>query len=195
MGPLAFLPLLLAVEATPTPVRVATPSAGAKVSFGGQFKLKKSPEEARRLLEGASGSATKAPAETLPERESVEARRARRASSRGGSGDRETPRTDSDPVDLDGHGEAWWRARMKQARDAAAREKAGYEAAEAAAGGYERSFPSWGSPAQQSSFAAELLRLRNDRDERKVRAEDAQRRVLEIEEEARRKGALPGWLR
>lgn len=192
MRHLALVPLLLAgelpaVEATPTPVRVVTPSAGTKTSFGGQFKLKKSPEEARRLLEGASGSATKAPAESLPERESVEARRARRGA--------RSAAEPAEPLDLDGHGEAWWRSRMQQARDAAAREKAGYEAAEAAAGGYERSFPSWGSPAQQSSFGAELQRLRNDRDMRKVRAEDAQRRVLEIEEEARRKGALPGWLR
>ena len=97
-------------------------------------------------------------------------------------------------VDLKGHGEEWWRARAERIHaeiESARRELA---AAEAEAERFERD---WIPPGgiERSSWAFELQQRRDAVLNARAYVSDAESRMRELEDEARKTDAYPGWLR
>ena len=98
-------------------------------------------------------------------------------------------------VKADAKDEAAWRARMEQARETVRRNEAFAEALQSRINGLTRDFVNRDNPVQRSKIGedrekalAELERVRND-------VEQAKKQIADIEEEARKAGVPPGWLR
>ncbi len=159
-------------KTAPKPRPFETPPLGDRV------KLKASGEEAARVLE-SSRKGTPAPAPSP----AVEA----------ATGAGRTP-SPAEPADRQGRGEAWWRERASVVRgyyEAAARSLADAEARREAA---ERAWLG-GSQAERNTF---VLRVNEERAAAE-RAREEYRRASSaweaLQDDARRSGALPGWLR
>ena len=98
-------------------------------------------------------------------------------------------------VKADAKDEAAWRARMEQARETVRRNESFAEALQSRINGLTRDFVNRDNPVQRTKIGedrqkalAELERVRND-------IEQAKKQVADIEEEARKAGVPPGWLR
>ena len=98
-------------------------------------------------------------------------------------------------VKADAKDEAAWRARMDQAREAVRRNEAFAEALQSRINGLTRDFVNRDNPVQRNQIGedrqkalAELERVRND-------VQQAKKQIADIEEEARKAGVPPGWLR
>jgi hypothetical protein len=171
--PGAAAPVPAAAKPAPTPRPFETPPLGDRA------KLKTSPEEASRLLASSrTGSAAPA-ASPAPESESAGGKKAAGPEA---------------PTDRQGRDEAWWRERAGAVRgdyegaaQALAEAEARLEAAERAYLG--------GSRAERNTF---VIRVNEERAAAE-RAREEHRRASEaweaLQEEARKSGAFPGWLR
>ena len=91
--------------------------------------------------------------------------------------------------------EAAWRARIEGAREAVRRNEAFAEALQSRINGLTRDFVNRDNPVQRAKIGedrqkalAELERVRND-------VEQGKKQIADIEEEARKAGVPPGWLR
>ena len=105
------------------------------------------------------------------------------------------PAADGDGASTDEKGEAAWRARITQAREALRRNEVFLEA-------METRVNSLFIDAQNRPNAIQQLKIRDDRDKAvvemarvKVDLEGSRKQVADIEEEARKAGVPPGWLR
>jgi hypothetical protein len=156
--------------AAPTPRPFETPPLGQRV------RLTMSAEEARRHLEeartgtpdpGPPPGETAAPA-PVPE--------------------------EAGATDRTGRDESWWRERAAAARGAAEESAAALAAAEAALEAAERSFLG-GSEAERTTFVVNVLDARNRAEAARAEHARARTRWEALQEEARKAGALPGWLR
>lgn len=167
-----------AAAVAPT-ITVPTPGPFATPPLGDRAKLKTSGEEASRLLE-SSKKGTPAPTPSSP-------------------GEAEAPgetaaASSSTPTDRQGRDEAWWRERAGVVRgdyEAAARSLAEAEARLEAA---ERAYLGV-SQAERTTF---VLRLDEERAAAERAREDYRRTSAAweaLQEEARKAGAFPGWLR
>lgn len=164
----------------PTPHPLATPPLGSQV------KLRKSAEEAQRIIEGArTGRPAPAP--------SPGARAASAPAEGAGAAEAPPPGEDA-PVDRDGRGEEYWRERAGAAR--AEIDQAGQDlaVAEADLEAAERAYlgPSEG---ERNSFAIRVYEARDRAERARQDLRRATRRLEGLEEEARKAGAFPGWLR
>jgi len=160
----------------PAPRAVPTPRPFETPPLGERARLKTSGEEASRILEGAR-KGTPAP------RPSISA-----------APDEGTPPADDAPTDRYGRGEAWWRGRGAAVRGEIEEASRSLAEAEAWLEEAERSYlgPSEG---ERNSWS---LRVQAARD-RVDAARREQRRAAaawdDLQEEARKAGAFPGWLR
>jgi hypothetical protein len=98
------------------------------------------------------------------------------------------------PTDRTGRDESWWRERAVAARGAAEESAAALAAAEAALEAAERSYLG-GSEAERTTFVLNVLDARNRAGEARDRHTRARARWEALQEEARKAGAYPGWLR
>lgn len=164
----------------PAPTRAPTPRPFQTPPLGNRVRLSKTGEEAQRVLEGARPAPTRTsgPGQTPPS----------------GTTPAPTETPQGEPVDRLGRGEDYWRQRaagLRSALEEAERElaqaEADLEAAEKAYFG-----PSDG---ERTTFVVRLIEAR-DRAAR-ARREHGQSSVRwqAFEEEARKAGAFPGWLR
>lgn len=96
-----------------------------------------------------------------------------------------------EPTDRYGHGEGWWRPRAERVRRHVTAAEADLRAAERAADSWDSNPEVWGT----EYWAMELSRLRARVERARMELADAQRRWSELEEDARKAGAYPGWLR
>lgn len=99
-------------------------------------------------------------------------------------------------VDLQGHDEAYWRAKAAAVRDAVAKASDALAAAEAEEKREENDFYAW----DDGQYRDSVIKPAWDRakaEAEKARADlDAARKQLDgLEDEARRAGAFPGWIR
>jgi hypothetical protein len=99
-----------------------------------------------------------------------------------------------DHVDLEGRGEDYWRARARALRADVNDARASLAAAEAEREAWERSWVPTGD-VERSSWAWEIQMRRDAVDRARARLEAAERRLKEMEDEARKLDAYPGWLR
>ena len=166
---------------TPVPVSAPAPRPWETPPLGDRVRLTKPADEAQRVLEGARPGGPRPAAEPS-------------AAAPGATpGPKEAP-TGSGPVDLMGRGEEYWReraaglrAQLQEAERALAQAEADLESAERAYLGR--------SEAERTTFAVKLIEARDLA--ARARREHGQSSVRwqSFEEEARKSGAFPGWLR
>lgn len=104
--------------------------------------------------------------------------------------------TPYNPTDSEGHDEAYWRDKASATRDRATRAKTGLEEAETEAKKQENDFYSW----DDGQYRDNVIKPAWDRAKEAVtkaqkELEDAQQALKNLEDDARRAGALPGWIR
>jgi hypothetical protein len=111
----------------------------------------------------------------------------------------ETPSSDTTPpglVDVDGHGEAYWRNRARSAQEGVERARRRLEEAEAEVKRLETDFYSW----DDGQYRDNVIKPEWDRSKEALAhaREDLERARHELEslkDDARKAGAFPGWLR
>lgn len=167
-GPPAAAPSPSAGRPAPRPFE--TPALGQRV------RLTMSGEEARRHLEEArTGTPDDGPApEGTPSAFPVAAQ--------------------TGTTDRSGRDEGWWRERAAVARGAAEQAAAELAAAEAALEAAERSYLG-GSEAERTTFVVNVLDARNRAEAARAAHGRASERWVALQEDARKAGAYPGWLR
>jgi hypothetical protein len=158
----------------PSPRFAPTPRPFETPPLGDRVKLKTAGNEARKVLEGArSGTPPSTPtpgASPVPEPEETE------------------------PTDRAGRGESWWRDRagavrgeLEEATRSLAQAEASLEAAERAYLGE--------SEGERATFVIHVVEARERAERAREEHRRAAARLEALQEEARKAGAFPGWLR
>ena len=107
-----------------------------------------------------------------------------------------SPATPFSPVDLNGNGEAYWRARARQSRERLERAKHALEVAQLDEKREENDFYAW----DDGQYRDNVIKPAWDKSkEETLRAQDevtaAQKAADDLEDDARKAGAYPGWIR
>jgi hypothetical protein len=100
------------------------------------------------------------------------------------------------PVDLNGNGETYWRGRATQLREGLARARQTVEAAQLEEKREENDFYSW----DDGQYRDNVIKPAWDRSKEETsRAQEAlvaaQKSLDDLEDDARKAGAYPGWIR
>lgn len=91
--------------------------------------------------------------------------------------------------------EAWWRQRMSQAREELRRSEVFAEALQSRINALTNDFSSRDDPQQRARIAEDRSKAIVEMDRVKADIEASRKKIADIEEEARRAGVPPGWLR
>lgn len=110
------------------------------------------------------------------------------------AGDTPTSR-EKPPAAVTQKDEAWWRARMAQARLALERDTLLVKALESRAAVLTRDVANRDDPAQRAMLIAERVRVLKEIDLLKQQVIADTEAIAAIEDEARREGVPPGWIR
>jgi hypothetical protein len=146
--------------------------------LGDRVRMKASPGDAQRILEGArAGAPLPAP---VP---------------KPGTSPLVTPVPEEKaPTDNLGRGEAYWRERAGAARGVFDEAESNLAAAEAQLQAAERSYLGVGE-AERNSFVIRVIEARDLAEKARTEHRSAKGRWEALQEEARKAGAFPGWLR
>jgi len=90
---------------------------------------------------------------------------------------------------------AYWRKRIGDVRDQRDRNKVYLDALQSRINGLWADFTARDDPAQRALIAAERQRALNEQDRLTKEQRELEKQMASIEEEARRAGVPPGWLR
>jgi hypothetical protein len=185
------LPTFAFAQQQPPLAEVARREAERRKAVKGTQKVittKDLPESARRAP-AASGEAPPAPA-AAGEHSAAHAADPKAADAKAGAKPAAGAATGGGAKD-----EAAWRARIEGAREAVRRNEAFAEALQSRINGLTRDFVNRDNPVQRAKIGedrqkalAELERVRND-------IEQSKKQIADIEEEARKAGVPPAWLR
>lgn len=100
------------------------------------------------------------------------------------------------PTDLEGHDEAYWRDKAKAARDRADRAREEVAAADAEAKKQENDFYSWDDGQYRDSIIKPAWdRAKEALANAQKELSDAEEALKNLEDDARKAGAMPGWIR
>ena len=91
--------------------------------------------------------------------------------------------------------EAWWKARVSQVREDLRRNEMFAEALQTRINSLSNDFAARDDPYQRARVAEERLKAVAELDRVKADIELQKKRIAEIEDEARRAGVPPGWVR
>jgi hypothetical protein len=91
--------------------------------------------------------------------------------------------------------EAWWRARIDAARDGLRENEIAVEALQARINVLSRDFVSRDNPVQRAQIGEERASALEELSRTRAAIERSRQEIAEIEDEARRAGVPPGWLR
>jgi hypothetical protein len=94
-----------------------------------------------------------------------------------------------------GKDEAWWRARITQAREALRRNEMFVEALQSRINGLTTDFVNRDDPYQRAKIGEDRQKALDELARVKGEIEAGKKSIDDIEEEARRAGVPPGWLR
>lgn len=97
--------------------------------------------------------------------------------------------------DQPGQNEAYWRGRMQQARDELSRAQMFSEALQSRINGLWADFTARDDPAQRSLLAQERQKALDEQSRVQGEVTKLTQQLSDLEEEARRAGVPPGWLR
>jgi hypothetical protein len=205
---LAFIAVLLLAASAPAadPAPAEAPESAPKRKLGGGFKGKPvaAPEAPK---EKAAAPAEKG---TTPSRIVINNALVKK-SVPAGSGKSEAPagRPSAAPppsppppvempkiVDLQGHDESYWRAKAAATRDAVARGQAAVAAAEAEEKREENDFYAWDDGQYRDNVIKPAWdRAREETIKARQGLEEARKQLDQLEDDARKAGAYPGWIR
>ncbi|MBK9966118.1 MAG: hypothetical protein IPP07_14890 [Holophagales bacterium] len=165
-----------AVAPTPPPRPAATPRPFAIPPLGDRVRMKTSPEDARRILEGAKAGTPEAspPAGTTPSPSAAAEERP--------------------PTDNHGRGETYWRERAEATRGVFDEAERNLAAAENQLKAAEQSFLGVGE-AERNTYIVRVIEMRAVAEKARAEHTSAKGRWEALQEEARKAGAFPGWLR
>ena len=105
------------------------------------------------------------------------------------------PPAADDKDKTDAKTEAYWRKRMTDARDAAARAQTLQDALQSRINALSTDFVNRDDPAQRQVIASDRQKALAELDRVKKELQQAQKSIGDIQEEARRAGVPPGWVR
>lgn len=91
--------------------------------------------------------------------------------------------------------ETFWRTRITQARELLQRSQLFLEALQSRANGLYADFTARDDPAQRAVLANERAKVLAEMERVKIEIQEQTKAIADIEEEARRAGVPPGWLR
>jgi len=91
--------------------------------------------------------------------------------------------------------EAWWKQRITQVRDELRRNEMFAEALQTRINSLANDFATRDDPYQRAEIAQERAKAIAELDRVKADVDASRKRIADIEEEARRAGVPPGWLR
>ena len=91
--------------------------------------------------------------------------------------------------------EAWWRARIGEARELVRRNEMFAEALQTRINSLSRDFVNRDNPAQRAKIGETRAEALNELARVKTEIEGGKKQIADIEEEARKAGVPPGWLR
>ncbi len=91
--------------------------------------------------------------------------------------------------------ETWWRARMVKARADLERDRLMVEALETRVNLLTREVSSADAPGRRTALVAERVRTLAELERMRDQVADGVKAISDIEDEARREGVPPGWLR
>jgi hypothetical protein len=91
--------------------------------------------------------------------------------------------------------EAWWRARMIKARADVERDRLIVTALESRLNALTRDVANTDPPLERAALIAERLRTISELERMRKQVADGVKAISDIEDEARREGVPPGWLR
>lgn len=91
--------------------------------------------------------------------------------------------------------EAWWRQRMLQAREELRRNEMFAEALQTRINSLTNDFAARDDPFQRAKVAEDRTKALEELSRLKADIESSRKKIVEIEDEARRGGVPPGWLR
>jgi DNA repair exonuclease SbcCD ATPase subunit len=91
--------------------------------------------------------------------------------------------------------EAWWRARMSQTREDLRRNEAFAEALQSRVNALSNDAANIDDPYQRAKAAQDRQKAIAELDRVKTEIEQSKKQISDIEEEARKAGVPPGWLR
>ncbi len=108
-----------------------------------------------------------------------------------------TPDAQAPPAQAEesGKDETWWKSRMNQARENLRRNEAFAEALQSRVNGLTGDFASRDDPYQRAKIGEDRQKAIAELDRVKAEIEQAKKQIVDIEEEARRAGVPPGWIR
>jgi hypothetical protein len=130
---------------------------------------------------GPNGTGTNPPAQTTP------------AASTPPAGTQAKP--EEKPSDEPKKDEAYWRGRVAQLRDNLQRAKMFQEALQTRINSLSADFVSRDDPAQRSVVASDRQKALAELERVKKEIKDFEKQLTDLEDEARRAGVPPGWLR
>lgn len=107
----------------------------------------------------------------------------------------ETPEQAKPKSPEDEKDEAWWRSRMSQLRDELRRSEIFVEALQTRINSLTNDFASRDDPYQRARIAEDRQKALSEMDRVKNEIESHKKKLGDLEEEARRAGVPPGWLR
>jgi hypothetical protein len=93
------------------------------------------------------------------------------------------------------HDEIWWKARMDQAREGLRRNEVFAEALQSQVNGLTTDFVNRDDPYQRAKVGEDRQKAIAELDRVKREIDQAKKVIADIEEEARRAGVPPGWIR
>jgi hypothetical protein len=91
--------------------------------------------------------------------------------------------------------EAWWRARITQVRDTLARDEVLVEALQSRVNALSTDFVNRDDPYQRARIGEDRQKAIGEMDRVRAEIQNLKKQIEDIEEEARKAGVPPGWLR
>ena len=105
------------------------------------------------------------------------------------------PADDKDKPQEPQKDEAWWRSRITQAREELRRNEMYAEAIQTRINSLTNDFAAMDDPYQRARIGEDRAKAIQELDRLKVDIESGKKKIADVEEEARRAGVPPGWLR
>ena len=107
----------------------------------------------------------------------------------------EAAKTAADKPQGDQKDQAYWKGRMSTAREELRRSEMFAEALQTRVNSLNKDFNSRDNPAQRSAIGADRTEALNELTRVKQEVERGKKQIADIEEEARKAGVPPGWVR
>lgn len=107
----------------------------------------------------------------------------------------QTPEQEPAPPPKDEKDEAWWRARITQAREEVRRNEMFLEALQSRVNALSTDFVNRDDPFQRAKIGEDRQKALAEMERVKAEIQLGKKQIEDIEEEARKAGVPPGWLR